>query len=96
MLEFHKLNPNAMLVLLGSAIYAVAGGPIVIAGGFVIALLLGLHHRRQEARGDESGPTSLFGASVPSARAERLVQPRFLVLLPAFAVAGSTRAVVLR
>ncbi len=71
MLEFHKLNPNALLVLLGSAIYAAAGGPFVIAGGVVIGILLGLHHRRQEARGDGNGPTTLFGAPAPDAARRR-------------------------
>jgi hypothetical protein len=85
MLEFHKLNPNALLVLLGSAIYAVAGGPVVIAGGMCIGILLGLYRRRQEARGSD-GPTSLFGASAPVPHADELIRPPFLALLPAFAV----------
>jgi len=87
MLEFHKLNPNAMLVLLGSAIYAVAGGPVVIGGGVVIGILLGLHHRRQEARSDQNGPTTLFGAPAPVPHADELTRTPFLTLLPAFAVA---------
>jgi hypothetical protein len=87
MLEFHKLNPNALLVLLGSAIYAAAGGPFVIAGGVVIGILLGLHHRRQEARGNGNGPTTLFGAPAPASHADELRTP-FLTLLPAFAVAA--------
>ena len=88
MLEFHKLNPNALLVLLGSAIYAAAGGPLVIAGGVVIGILLGLHHRRQEARADKDGPTTLFGAPAPTPGADELLRAPFLTLLPAFAVAA--------
>ena len=72
MLDFHRLNPNALLVLLGSAIYAAVGGPVVIAGGVAIGILLGLHHRRQEARSDGNGPTTLFGTPAPTPHADEL------------------------
>ena len=40
-----RLNPNGLLVLLGSVMYAVVGGPVVIGGGFAIALgLLAWRH----------------------------------------------------
>ena len=31
MLDFHRLNPNALLVLLGTVIYVVVGGPWVVS-----------------------------------------------------------------
>ncbi len=45
MVDFHRLNPNALLVLLGTVIYVVVGGPWVVAGGVAIALGLGALHR---------------------------------------------------
>ncbi len=45
MVDFHRLNPNALLVLLGTVIYVVVGGPWVVGGGVAIALGLGVLHR---------------------------------------------------
>ena len=61
MVNFHRLNPNAMLVLLGTAIYVVAGGPLIVVGGVAIALALGALHRPRAAGSEGDGPMSLLG-----------------------------------
>jgi hypothetical protein len=82
MLTPDRLNPNAMLVVLGSVMYAVVGGPVVIGGGFTIALVLAAW--RQHAQGPGGGPTTLFGASQPSRAQERMVMaPPWFQLMPA-------------
>ena len=100
MLSPDRLNPHAMLVMLGSVMYAVAGGPVVIGGGFAIAILLGLWRQYQREESEGSGPTSLFGASQPTRVHERLATaPPFFQLTPAFAavaVRRSTRNTELR
>lgn len=84
-----RLNANAMLVMLGSAMYAVVGGPVVIVGGFAIALALAAWRRHEAAQGPGAGPTSLFGASQPSRAGERLVMaPPPFRLVPAVCRAG--------
>jgi hypothetical protein len=89
MLTPDRLNPNAMLVMLGSVMYAVAGGPVVIGGGFTIALALGAWRQHEAARGPGAGPTSLFGASQPSRAQERLVlAPPAFRFQPAMCLAG--------
>jgi hypothetical protein len=60
----HRLNPNALLVLLGTVIYVVVGGPWVVAGGITIALGLGALHRPREGESGGDGPMSLFGTPV--------------------------------
>ena len=55
MLDFHRLNPNALLVLLGTVIYVVVGGPWVVAGGVAIALGLGTLHRPRGRNRAEMG-----------------------------------------
>jgi ABC-type transport system involved in cytochrome c biogenesis permease subunit len=88
MLTPDRLNPNAMLVVLGSVMYAVVGGPVVIGGGFTIALaLFAIRHWEARHPGD-SGPTSLFGASEPaSAHLRLIVTPPAFRLMPAVCVA---------
>ena len=83
-----RLNPNGLLVLLGSVMYAVAGGPVVIGGGFTIALgLLAWRHYEASAP-NRSGPTSLFGASEPTSTHIRLIsRPPTFCLMPAVCVA---------
>ena len=69
MLDFHRLNPNALLVLLGTVIYVVVGGPWVVAGGVAIALGLGALHRPRGAESGGDGPMSLFGTPVTAVTA---------------------------
>ena len=59
MVDFHRLNPNALLVLLGTVIYVVVGGPWVVAGGVTIALGLGALHRPRGTESGGDGPMSL-------------------------------------
>jgi hypothetical protein len=83
-----RLNPNAVLVLLGSVMYAYVGGPVTIGGGFVIAVGLFAWRRHEEAHPDESGPTSLFGASDPTpAHIGLISSPPCFRLMPAVRVA---------
>lgn len=78
MVEFHRLNPNAMLVLLGTAIYAVACGPAVMGGGLLVAVLLGVRNRPRPLGTDDSGPMSLFGPPVGVEDGRRVVFWPFL------------------
>ena len=71
----HRLNPNGLLVLLGSFMYAIAGGPVVVAGGFAIGLMLVLLNDPGRARPEDEGPTSLFGTREPSSTHIRIVSP---------------------
>jgi len=83
-----RLNPNGLLVLLGSVMYAVAGGPVVIGGGFAIALGLLAWRHYEASTADRSGPTSLFGASDPTSTHIRLISmPPCFSLMPAVCVA---------
>jgi len=85
MVEFHRLNPNAMLVLLGTAIYAVVGGPAVMAGGAVVAVLLGLRNRPRPAGSDDTGPMSLFGTPSGVEDGAHAVSGPFLRAVPVMA-----------
>ncbi len=64
MVDFHRLNPNALLVLLGTVIYVVVGGPWLVVGGVAVAFGLGALHRPRGKREHGNGPMSLFGAPV--------------------------------
>jgi hypothetical protein len=84
MVNFHRLNPNAMLVLLGTVIYVVVGGPPVVVGGVAIALALGALHRPGGARSGGDGPTSLFGTHATVCAPRRVPPPDpFLRAVPA-------------
>lgn len=69
----HRLNPNGMLVLVGSVMYAIAGGPVIVAGGFAIGLALALLHRPGGAPEDRGLPPSLFGTREPASMHYTLV-----------------------
>jgi hypothetical protein len=69
----HRLNPNGMLVLVGSVMYAIAGGPVIVAGGFAIGLALILLHRPGDEPADRGLPPSLFGTREPSSTHIRVV-----------------------
>lgn len=73
MADVHRLNPNGMLVLVGSVMYAIAGGPAIVAGGFAIGLLLVFLNRPDRERSDDEFPTSLFGTREPSSTHIRVV-----------------------
>jgi hypothetical protein len=77
----HRLNPNGMLVLVGSVMYAIAGGPVIVAGGFAIGLALVLLHRPGGEPEDRGLPPSLFGTREPASTHYTLVltPPRKLV-----------------
>ena len=75
MVNFHRLNPNAMLVLLGTVIYVVVGGPSIVVGGVSIALVLGALHRPGGVRSSGDGPTSLFGTYATVSAPRRAVRP---------------------
>ena len=77
----HRLNPNGMLVLVGSVMYAIAGGPVIVAGGFAIGLALVLLHRPGGEPEDRGLPPSLFGTREPASAHYTLVltAPRKLV-----------------
>lgn len=62
----HRFNPNGLLVLLGSFMYAIAGGPAVMAGGFAIGLMLVVLNHPGRERPEDEGPTSLFGTREPT------------------------------
>ena len=85
MLDFHRLNPNALLVLLGTVIYVVVGGPWVVAGGVAIALGLGALHRPRGAESGGDGPMSLFGTPVTAAAPRRMAPSPFLRAVPVVA-----------
>ena len=92
MLSPDRLNPHAMLVMLGSVMYAVVGGPAVIGGGFTIALILAAWRQHERRAADRSGPTSLFGTPATTAAQERLASaPPCFGLMPALAVAARGR-----
>ena len=85
MVDFHRLNPNALLVLLGTVMYVVVGGPWVVAGGVTIALGLGALHRPRGTESGGDGPMSLFGTPV-TAVTPRCVSPGpYLRAVPVFA-----------
>jgi hypothetical protein len=73
MADVHRFNPNGLLVLLGSFMYAIAGGPVVVAGGFAIGVMLVLLNDPGRQRPDDEGPTSLFGTREPSSTHIRVV-----------------------
>ncbi len=77
MVNMHRLNPNAMLVLLGTVIYVVVGGPTVVVGGVAIALALGALHRPAGAGAGSGGdgPTSLFGTHATVCAPRRMAPP---------------------
>ena len=77
----HRLNPNGMLVLVGSVMYAIAGGPVIVAGGFAIGLALVLLHRPGGEPADRGLPPSLFGPREPTSThyTLALTPPRKLV-----------------
>jgi hypothetical protein len=81
----HRLNPNGMLVLVGSVMYAIAGGPVVVAGGLAIGLMLALLHRPGRDGGDRGFPPALFGPRAPVSTHYRLELAPLgaLVLAPA-------------
>ena len=78
MVDFHRLNPNALLVLLGTVIYVVVGGPWVVAGGMTIALGLGALHRPRDGESGGDGPMSLFGTPVTAVSQRRIVPRPYL------------------
>ena len=85
MLDFHRLNPNALLVLLGTVIYVVVGGPWVVAGGVAIALGLGALHRPRGTESGGDGPMSLFGTPVTAVTPRRVAPGPYLRAVPVFA-----------
>ena len=85
MLDFHRLNPNALLVLLGTVIYVVVGGPWVVAGGVAIALGLGALHRPRGTESGGDGPTSLLGTPVTAVMPRRVAPGPYLRAVPVFA-----------
>ena len=86
MVDVHRLNPNALLVLLGTVIYVVVGGPWVVAGGVTIALGLGaLHRPRGSTESGGDGPMSLFGTPVTAVTPRRLSPGPYLRAVPVFA-----------
>jgi hypothetical protein len=78
----HRLNPHGMLVLVGSVMYAIAGGPVIVAGGFAIGLALVVLHRPGGEPEDRGLPPSLFGTREPASTHYTLVlaPPRTQVL----------------
>ena len=88
MVDFHRLNPNALLVLLGTVIYVVVGGPWVVGGGVAIALGLGALHRPRGTDEGREGPTSLFGTPATVAAPRRVAPGPFLRAVPAMAYAS--------
>ena len=82
MVDFHRLNPNALLVLLGTVIYVVVGGPWVVAGGMAIALGLGALHRPRHGESGGDGPMSLFGTPVTAVTERRRGPSPFLKIVP--------------
>jgi len=85
MVNMHRLNPNAMLVLLGTVIYVVVGGPSVVVGGVAIALALGALHRPQGAGSRGDGPTSLFGAPATVCAPRSVERAPYLHAVPVIA-----------
>jgi hypothetical protein len=88
----HRLNPNGLLVLLGSFMYAYAGGPAVVAGGLAIGVLLILLNDPARACPEDEGPTSLFGTREPSASHIRVVAAPRVQMLFAFAPVPASSA----
>jgi hypothetical protein len=88
----HRLNPNGLLVLLGSFMYAYAGGPAVVAGGLAIGVLLILLNDPSRACPDDEGPTSLFGTREPSSTHIRVVTAPRVQMLFAFAPVHASTA----
>ena len=85
MVDVHRLNPNALLVLLGTVIYVVVGGPPVVVGGVAIALGLGALHRPRGTVSGGDGPMSLFGTPVTVVSQRRSVPGPFLRAVPVIA-----------
>ena len=85
MVDFHRLNPNALLVLLGTVIYVVVGGLWVVAGGLTIALGLGALHRPRGTESGGDGPMSLFGTPVTAVTPRSGAPGPYLRAVPAFA-----------
>jgi hypothetical protein len=85
MVDFHRLNPNALLVLLGTVIYVVVGGPWVVVGGVAIALGLGALHRPRGTDTDGDGPMSLFGSPVTAPPRGRHIPGSYLRAVPVMA-----------
>jgi hypothetical protein len=82
MVDFHRLNPNALLVLLGTVIYVVVGGPWIVIGGTAIALGLGALHRPRNGESGGDGPMSLFGTPVTAVPERRSVPGPYLRIVP--------------
>ncbi|HEX6211671.1 MAG TPA: hypothetical protein VF136_12900 [Methylomirabilota bacterium] len=83
MVEAHRLNPNAMLVLLGVAIYTVAGGVTVVTGGAMLAMVLVLRNRPRGSAWGPGGPTLLFGPPVVVEDGRRSLVGPYLRPIPA-------------
>ena len=85
MVDFHRLNPNALLVLLGTVIYVVVGGPWLVVGGVAVAFGLGALHRPRRTDNDGDGPMSLFGAPVTALPRSRSTPRPYLRAVPVMA-----------
>ena len=85
MVDFHRLNPNALLVLLGTVIYVVVGGPWLVVGGVAVAFGLGALHRPRGTETDGNGPMSLFGAPATALPRSRPIPGRRLCAVPVMA-----------
>jgi hypothetical protein len=90
--DVHRFNPNGLLVLLGSFMYATVGGPAVVAGGFAIGLMLILLNHPGHERADDEGPTSLFGTREPSSTHIRVASRARMPMVFAFAPVARSRA----
>ena len=82
MVDVHRLNPNGMLVLLGTMMYVVVGGPPVVVGGIAIALALAAYHRPGSTDSSGNGPMSLFGAPVTAVSPRPVAPSPFLRAAP--------------
>ena len=97
MAGMHRFNPNGLLVLLGSFMYAIAGGPVVMAGGFAIGVLLILLNHPAHERAEDEGPTSLFGTREPSSTHIRAVaSPRVHMVFACAPAVVATRTAARR
>lgn len=82
MVDVHRLNPNGMLVLLGTMMYVVVGGPPVVVGGVAIALALAARHRPGAEDSSGNGPMSLFGSPVTAVAPQHVSPGPFLRAAP--------------
>jgi hypothetical protein len=82
MIDVHRLNPNGMLVLLGTVMYVVVGGPPIVVGGVAIALALGARHRPRGSDSTGNGPMSLFGTPVTDVSPRRIPVSPYLRAVP--------------